>query len=138
MRLVKLPANKLPPKNANYFLMMLNVMAEAKLLTDEVFPVFYDLFKRWQLARSRRAIMNLGVHLGLKPLPQGLVVRFTCDSDETCKGHRRKSWLVWPLPGADDEYSMTHFCFFCRLDVEITWFLVRFRFMEKVGFWVSI
>jgi len=44
---------------ANYFLIMLNVMARGELPMDEVFHVFHDIFERRQLARSRRAIMNL-------------------------------------------------------------------------------
>jgi len=43
----------------NYFLMMLNVMARGELPMDEVFPVFHDIFERRQMARCRRAIMNL-------------------------------------------------------------------------------
>lgn len=83
--------------------MILNVMAEDGLPVDEIFPVFQDLFERRELARSRWAIMNIRGHFHLRFLPRGLVFRLTCDSDGTCKGNERKSRLIRPLPGVDDE-----------------------------------
>jgi len=93
-----------------------------------------DLFICKQLGRCRRSLMNLGVHTGLASLPHGLVYRLTCESGGTCEGRKTKSKLVWPLPRADQEYKMPSIILFCRLDLEIAWFLILFHFMENSSF----
>jgi hypothetical protein len=78
--------------------------------------------------------MNLGVHPNSAFLPRGLVYRRTCESGGSCEDSKTKSRLVWLLPGPDEEYRMPDICLFCRLDLEITWFLVHFRFIENSRF----
>jgi hypothetical protein len=125
---------------AKYFELMLKVLAKDGFSMDEVLPVFRDFFNRKQLAECGRAIMNtegppsFSGYYWSRPLLPDLEYRFTCTSNGTCKGHGRRANIFWPLPGTDDEYSMTDLCLFCRLDVEITWFLVHFRFLEDARF----
>ena len=113
---------------------MLDVLAKGGFSVYNVFSVFIDLFVDKQLARCRRSLMNLGAHHDSAFLPLGLVYRHTCESGGTCEGSKTKSRLVWPLLGPDEEYGMPDICLFCRLDLEITWFLVHFRFMENSSF----
>jgi len=119
---------------AKYFLMMLDVLADGGFSVDRVFSVFIDLFVDKQLTRCRRSLMNLGVRPDFSPLPRGLVCRLTSESSGTCEGSKTKSRLVWPLPKTDEEYKMPYICLFCRLDLEITWFLVHVHFIENSRF----
>jgi len=97
---------------ARYIRIMLNVLAIGGFSPNDVFPVFMDLFDCQQLASCRWTIVNIEGHLWLRGLSHGLEYKLTCISCGTCKGSGRKSILVWPLPGADEEYSMTDFCLF--------------------------
>jgi len=117
------------------FFMILAVLAESGFYVDKVFSVIIDLFVDKQLACCKRSLMNLGVRLNSVPLPRWLAYRLTCESSGTCEGSKTKLWLVWPLPGDDEEYIMPDICLFCRLDLEITWFLVHFRFKVPLGSW---
>ena len=125
---------------AKYFELMLKVLAKDGFSMDEVLRVFRDLFNRKQLAECGRAIMNaedppsFSGYYWPRPLLPDLEYRFTCTSNGTCKGHGRRPNIFWPLPGTDDEYSMTNLYLFCRLDVEIAWFLIHFRFLEDARF----
>jgi len=119
---------------AKYFMMILYVLAEGGFSMGSVFSVFIDLFINRQLARCGRSLMNLEVHPNSGFLPQGLVYRRTCESGGTYEGNKTKLRLVWPLPGPDEEYIMPDICLFCLLDLEITWFLGHFRFMENSRF----
>ena len=103
-----------------YFLMILDVLAEGGFSVGEVFPVFIDRFVDKQVARCRSSLMNFGVRLGRVYHPRGLVYRLTCEFGGTCEGSKTKSRLVWPLPGADEEYRMPDICLLCHLDLEIT------------------
>jgi len=117
---------------AKYFELMLKILASDSFSMEEVFPTFKDLFDRKQLADYGRALMNVeGISFfwgfyWTRPLPPGLEYRFTCTSNGTCKGHGRRPNIFCPLPGDDEEYSTTNLFLFCRLDVEIAWFLFHF------------
>lgn len=125
---------------AKYFDLILKVLAEDDFSFDEVFPAFIDLFKRKQHAECRRALVNVGgipfywEPYWTRPLPLGLKHRFVCTSKGTCKGYGRKPTIFWPFPGDDEQYLTMEFCSSCRLEVEVAWFLLHFRFLKDVRF----
>jgi len=126
--------------SASYFDLILKVLGKEGFSKDEILPVLTDLFEQRRLAECGRALANIGGipffwgHYWTRPLPLGLERRFACSSKGTCKGHGRRPNIFWPLAGDDEEYSTTDLCLLCRLDVEIAWFLVHFRFLEDAKF----
>jgi len=121
---------------AKYLEIILEVLAIEGFLEDRVFPSFSDLFFLQQLDNCR-CIIKL-VHdlhptrgdLALRSMHFGLVYKFTCPFVTACKGSQRFRNIDSPLPGADEDYPLDNFCFLCRLDVEIDWFLGYFRFFD--------
>jgi len=68
--------------------------------------------------------------LELRLMPLGLDYMFTCLSEGACALSNRIRNAHLPSPGADDDYDIVNICLFCRLDVQITWFLEHFPFFD--------
>jgi len=56
-------------------------------------------------------------------MPPGLAYMFTCPSEGACALSNR----------IRNDYDMVDICLWCRLDVELTWFLGSFHFFD-LGF----
>jgi len=121
---------------AVYFLLMLRVLATWGFDRNRALSVFRGLFFRQRLARCRDAI-NAGdlfgwdqLAFGLRLMPPNLVQQFTWLANGACAQSNRIHNLYLPSPSADDDYDMVDICLFCRLDIEIAWFLEHFRFFD--------
>jgi hypothetical protein len=86
-----------------YFMMMLLVLSKDGSFVDDAFFTFKDLFNRRQLANCKGAIMNVEGppyfwgHLWTRTLLPEFTYRFTCTSNQTYRGHRRKPGVYWPF-----------------------------------------
>lgn len=125
---------------AKYFNLTLKVLDKDGFLLSEVLPIFWDLFNRQWLTNCKRNIMNAegplsfwGRHWSRSLLPK-LEYRLICTTKGTCKGYGRKPNIFCPLPGTDDEYSMTYLCLSCRFNVELACSLIHFCFIKDARF----
>jgi len=125
-----------------YFLLMLRVLSTRVFDRNRALSVFRDLFVRQCLAHCRNVISACDLFswdqlaFGLRLVPPGLVHRFTCLANGACAQSNRFHNLHLPSPGADNDYDMDTIYLFCRLDVEIAWFLEHFCFFFYLDFFL--
>jgi len=129
-------AVKYKSNGAKYLEILLEVLASGGFYEDKVFLAFYDLFLHRQLADCKNTNMNpYGLHfaqegLNLRFMPFGLEYKFACSSTIACKGSQRFRNTTSLLPGEDEDYPLTNFYLYYRLDIEIAWFFEQFRFID--------
>jgi len=86
-------ATKHGSNGARYFMVMLLVLSKDGSFVDDAFLIFKDLFDRRQLANCKGAIMNVEAllifwgHFWIRTLLPEFTYRYTCTSNQTCRGH---------------------------------------------------
>jgi len=144
IKLILAKAIKHGSDEALYFNLMLRVLVIERFSENEVFTSFQSLCNGLRLFDCRNAIVHTAGPRFAQNVPSFrtmilvLKYQFSCPFVRVCEGIKRTCNTNSPLPGADKDYPTKNFCLSCRLDLELTWFLEHFRFLDLNFLWYCV